>query len=100
MIFLLFAGILPVQAQQNDTTKTIRFYGKGTENIRVGTGGPPLVIIDGVKMDSVDLSSINVNDIESITVLKDASAISIYGERADRGVIVIKTKQGIKKTDD
>ncbi|MEI9909289.1 MAG: TonB-dependent receptor plug domain-containing protein, partial [Bacteroidota bacterium] len=52
----------------------------------------PLYIIDGVPTD--DPSKINPNDIESLQVLKDASAASIYGSRASNGVIIITTKQG------
>lgn len=60
------------------------------------TPGSPLYVIDGVPtVDGKDLSSINGNDIKSITVLKDASAASIYGARGANGVIVIETKSGI-----
>lgn len=52
----------------------------------------PLYIIDGVPTD--DPSKINPNDIESLQVLKDASAASIYGSRASNGVVIITTKQG------
>lgn len=61
----------------------------------------PLYVIDGVPMDnraisgmSNPLSTINANDIESFTVLKDASATAIYGARASNGVIIITTKSG------
>ncbi len=61
----------------------------------------PLVVIDGVPVDSKGvegmanpLTSINSNDIESFTVLKDASATAIYGSRASNGVIIITTKKG------
>lgn len=57
--------------------------------------GSPLYVIDGVPtFDGSDLSSINGNDIKSISVLKDASATSIYGARAANGVIVVETKSG------
>lgn len=63
----------------------------------------PLVIIDGLPLSEVGisgvsdaLSSINPNDIESFTVLKDASATAIYGSRASNGVIMITTKKGSK----
>jgi len=60
------------------------------------TPGSPLYVIDGVPtVDGKDLSSINGNDIKSITVLKDASAASIYGARGANGVIVVETKSGI-----
>lgn len=63
----------------------------------------PLFIIDGIPITNVDiggftnpLTAINPNDIESITVLKDASATAIYGSRASNGVIIITTKKGEK----
>ncbi len=59
-----------------------------------GDGGTPYVLVDGMEQD---LYKINPNDIESISVLKDASASSIYGARAAFGVILITTKKG--KTD-
>lgn len=62
----------------------------------------PLVIIDGVPVDNTGiagasnpLTSINPNDIASITVLKDASATAIYGVRASNGVIIVTTKTGL-----
>ena len=66
-------------------------------NPAVLTPGSPLYVIDGVStFDGSDLSSINGNDIKSITVLKDAAAASIYGARAANGVIVVETKSGKK----
>ncbi|MGR3810449.1 SusC/RagA family TonB-linked outer membrane protein [Jiulongibacter sp. NS-SX5] len=58
------------------------------------TSNDPLYIIDGVPVQDKFQNTINPNDIESIQVLKDASAASIYGSRASNGVIVITTKQG------
>ncbi len=55
------------------------------------SGGSPFVLVDGVPQD---MNNINSNDIESITVLKDASASAIYGARAAYGVILITTKKG------
>ncbi len=60
----------------------------------------PLYVIDGLQLDPAGISgmnplaSINPNDIESFTVLKDASATAIYGSRASNGVIIITTKKG------
>jgi len=56
----------------------------------------PLIVVDGVPLDQGNsgLNYINANDIESFTVLKDASAASIYGSRATGGVILITTKTG------
>lgn len=65
----------------------------------------PLIVIDGVPVDNdgpsgmrAGLSNINANDIESFTVLKDASATAIYGSRASNGVIIITTKKGASGT--
>lgn len=55
-------------------------------------GNTPLVVIDG--MPGGDLRNLSNQDIESITVLKDGSAASIYGSRAANGVIIVQTKQG------
>jgi TonB-linked SusC/RagA family outer membrane protein len=53
----------------------------------------PLIVLDGVIFNG-DIAEINVNDIESVDVLKDASAAAIYGSRASNGVIVFTTKKG------
>lgn len=56
----------------------------------------PLFVVDGFPTENMDLNSINMNDIESISVLKDASSIAIYGSRAAAGVIMITTKRGVE----
>ncbi|MDH6307164.1 TonB-linked SusC/RagA family outer membrane protein [Dysgonomonas sp. PFB1-18] len=53
----------------------------------------PMVVLDGVPVEYSDLSSMNPNDIESITVLKDASAASVYGARGANGVLVVSSKK-------
>lgn len=58
-----------------------------------GAGTSPLVIVDGIP---ASINSVNPNDIESISVLKDAASASIYGSRAANGVVLIKTKEGKK----
>ncbi len=54
----------------------------------------PLYVVDGYAMENYDASALNTNDIESISVLKDASATALYGARAANGVVVIETKKG------
>lgn len=78
---------------------TIRIRGGSSLN----ASNNPLIVIDGLAMDSYGiqgasnpLSLVNPNDIESFTVLKDASATAIYGSRASNGVIIITTKKGQK----
>ena len=65
---------------------SIRIRGVGTLN-----NAAPLIIIDGIEGD---INLLNPNDIESITVLKDAASGAIYGSRAANGVVVVKTKRG------
>ena len=65
---------------------------RGSNSINSGTA--PLYILDGAAISASEFNSINPSDIESISVLKDASSTSIYGARASNGVIVITTKRG------
>jgi TonB-linked SusC/RagA family outer membrane protein len=65
--------------------------------LQIRNMGTPLFVIDGVQSDEGQFNNIDFNDIESISILKDASA-SIYGVRAANGVIVVTTKKGKKNT--
>ena len=83
------------------TSATIRIRGGSSLNAK----NDPLIVIDGLAMDNDGiegspnaLTLVNPNDIESFTVLKDASATAIYGSRASNGVIIITTKKGRKNT--
>ncbi|MDT8347548.1 MAG: carboxypeptidase-like regulatory domain-containing protein [Flavobacteriaceae bacterium] len=60
----------------------------------------PLIVIDGVPLDqqNANLNTINPDEIQDFTILKDASATAIYGSRASNGVIIITTKKGKKNT--
>jgi len=76
---------------------TIRIRGGSS----LSASNDPLFVIDGVPIDNTSiygtrdpLSTINPNDIETFTILKDASAAAIYGNRASNGVIIITTKKG------
>jgi len=70
---------------------SIRVRGQSTLN-----NSAPLIIIDGIEGD---INLLNPNDIESITVLKDAASGAIYGSRAANGVVVVKTKRGARNQD-
>ena len=72
-------------------TGTVRIRGIGSFN----SSQDPLFIIDGVPTTAT-LNSLNMNDIESMQVLKDAASASIYGSRAANGVVIITTKSGKK----
>ena len=99
------AGLqVSVASGQPGAASTFRIRGTGTLN----ASSEPLYVIDGVATTSTNysknatdantttsiLSSINPQDIESITVLKDAAAASLYGSRAANGVVIITTKNG------
>ena len=71
-----------------DDNAQIRIRGVGTFS---AAGSDPLVLIDGVRGD---MSSLNPDDVESISVLKDAASAAIYGARAANGVILVTTKRG------
>jgi TonB-linked SusC/RagA family outer membrane protein len=62
-------------------------------NIQIRNMGSPLYVIDGIQQDEGQFNNLAPNDVESITVLKDASA-AIYGVRAANGVVVVTTKRG------
>ena len=75
--------------QPGATTPTIRIRGISSIN----AGNDPLVILDGVPYDG-DMNNISSQDIESMTVLKDAASNALYGARGANGVIIITTKKG------
>lgn len=65
---------------------------RGTGTITAGTS--PLYVVDGVPLAKDQLNTFNMNDVESIEVLKDASSAAIYGSRGSNGVVLITTKKG------
>ena len=69
--------------------------GTYNNNLDIRGLGSPLVVIDGIPREAADFQRLNANDIEDISVLKDASA-AIYGVRAANGVILVTTKKGSK----
>lgn len=74
---------------QPGSEPTLRIRGIGSFN----AGNAPLIVLDGMPYDNA-LTSINPNDIESVTVLKDASSAALYGARGANGVLLINTKKG------
>lgn len=81
------------QSGQPGSEATIRIRGIGSIN----ANSKPLYVVDGVPYEG-ELSAISATDIESMTVLKDATAATLYGSRAANGVIMITTKQGTRET--
>ncbi len=80
-------GLTVITSGQPGTTSQVRIRGFGSF-----TGNDPLYIVDGIPTTNIDF--LNGNDIESTTILKDASSASIYGARASAGVILVTTKKG------
>lgn len=69
------------------------FFIRGVSSLN-SDGNKPLIIVDDVEYDYDQLSQINVNEIESISILKDASTTAIYGIKGANGVLVVKTRRG------
>lgn len=87
-------GLVPglkISTSTGELDKTMSISVRGTGTIGSGSSGSPLILIDGMEGD---LNTVNPQDIETISVLKDAAASSIYGSRAPFGVILVTTKKG------
>ena len=93
----------PTTDAAGDNTQTMTIRGKnaiptgGSMSASAQSVNQPLLVVDGV-LSYGSINSINTADIESIDVLKDASAAAIYGSRAANGVIIITTKRGVGGT--
>lgn len=84
-------GVQVVNSGDPGTTPTVRIRGIGAfDNANQG----PLYVVDGMFLDNIDF--LDANNIETLTVLKDASAAAIYGVRAANGVVLITTRTGVK----
>ena len=70
------------------------FYVRGITSFQTGANRDPLILIDGVEMSKLELARLAPEDIESFSVLKDASATAMYGARGANGVILVTTKKG------
>lgn len=82
------SGVQVINSGTPGATPTVKIRGVGS----IGSYSSPLYIVDGAYVDNIDF--LNSSDIESLTVLKDASAAAIYGVRAANGVVLITTKKG------
>lgn len=85
------SGVVVSQGSgQPGAAPNVRIRGVGS----ITAGSSPLYVVDNIPLNSIDLNSFNANDIESMTVLKDAAAATLYGSRAANGVVIITTKKG------
>ncbi len=91
------AGVQVVNSSgQPGSVASIRIRGIGSIN----ASSTPLYVVDGIPLDAGSISSIDPSDIASTTILKDATATSLYGSRGANGVVVITTKKGSSNGDD
>ncbi|SMO54423.1 TonB-linked outer membrane protein, SusC/RagA family [Saccharicrinis carchari] len=88
------AGVQIVSAGAPGSEPTVRIRGIGS--FPSSSDSKPLYVVDGMFFDNIDF--INTSDIETLSVLKDASAAAIYGVRAANGVVLITTKAGNRKS--
>lgn len=86
------AGIVAYQRSGEPGKDNADFFIRGVTSF--GYTSSPLILIDGVEMSSEDLARIQPDDIASFSIMKDASATSLYGARGANGVILVTTKEG------
>ena len=86
------AGVIAYQRSGEPGQDNADFFVRGITTF--GTNTHPLILIDGVELTSTDLARLRPDDIESFSILKDATATALYGARGANGVILVTTKQG------
>ena len=98
-----FAGKIPgvvgwqtggIPGALSEDEMNTKFYIRGITSFQTGANIDPLILIDNVESSKVDLARLNPDDIESFSVMKDASATAMYGARGANGVILVTTKKG------
>lgn len=82
------AGVQVISSGEPGSNVTFRVRGTGTI-----ANNNPLIVVDGMPLNG-GLNQVNMNDVESISVLKDASSTAIYGSRGANGVVIVTTKRG------
>jgi TonB-linked SusC/RagA family outer membrane protein len=88
-------GIISYQTSGEPGADNAQFFVRGVTTF--GTGKiDPLILIDGFEASSDDLARLQPDDVESFSVLKDASATSVYGARGANGIIMVNTKTGLE----
>lgn len=86
------AGVIAFQPSGQPGQDNSNFFIRGVTTF--GYKKDPLILIDNVELTTSDLARLQVDDIESFSILKDASATALYGARGGNGVILVKTKEG------
>jgi TonB-linked SusC/RagA family outer membrane protein len=86
------AGVISFQRGGQPGADNAQFFVRGVTTL--GYSASPLILVDNVELTTNDLARLNVDDIASFSILKDASAAALYGARGANGVILITTKEG------
>lgn len=86
------AGVIAYQGSGEPGQDNASFFIRGAASFGYKTD--PLILIDGLELNTTDLARLQPNDIESFSILKDATAAAVYGARGANGVILVTTKRG------
>ena len=86
------AGIISFQRSGEPGSDDASFFVRGVTTF--GNNKNPLILIDNIELTTTDLARLSTDDIESFSIMKDATATALYGSRAANGVILVKTKEG------
>lgn len=86
------AGMIAYQNSGEPGQDNVDFFIRGAASFGYKT--QPLILIDGLELNSTDLARLQPNDIESFSILKDATSAAVYGARGANGVILVTTKRG------
>jgi TonB-dependent SusC/RagA subfamily outer membrane receptor len=89
-------GLIAYQRGGAPGANNAQFFVRGITTF--GQDAIPLILIDGIRSSVNDLANLNPNDIASFSILKDATATSLYGSKAANGVLILKTKTGKNQT--
>lgn len=88
------AGVIAYQRSGEPGLDNADFFIRGITSFSASGKKDPLILIDGIEMSSSDLARVNVDDIASFSVMKDANSAALYGARGANGVILVTTKEG------
>ena len=89
------AGVIAYQRSGEPGLDNAEFFIRGITSFSAAGKKNPLILIDGIEMNSSDLARVNPDDIASFSVMKDANSAALYGARGANGVILVTTKEGV-----
>jgi TonB-linked SusC/RagA family outer membrane protein len=88
------AGLISFQQSGEPGQDNASFFIRGITSFGADAKKDPLILIDGIELSSDDLARLNTDDIQSFSIMKDATATALYGARGANGVILVTTKEG------